>query len=118
MTVLELTRLWIAQDDRWSEILTHAQNTRHPLAQQGVAFFMETWRPMYGNYFETVVARYDSAAKAPMRVVRGVLDKMSDVIYPAARRAGFSDRSFVFPDIAVEKGGPATTVAGYSWMYW
>jgi len=118
MTVLELTRLMSAQDDRWTQILTYAQSTRHPLAQQGIAFFKNTWRPVMGNYFESVAAQYDSAAKAPLGVVRVVLDKMSDVVYPAARQAGFSDASFLFPDITIEKQGGSAIVAGHSWMYW
>jgi hypothetical protein len=118
MTILELTRLITAQDSRWADILTYAQSTKHPLAQQGIAFFKRTWRPVMTEYFENVAARYDSAAKAPMRIVRAVLDKMSDVIYPAARKIGFSDHSFLFPDITIEKGQPAPQVAGYSWMYW
>jgi hypothetical protein len=118
MTILELTRLMSAQDDRWAKILTYAQSTRHPLAQQGLAFFKRTWRPMMGDYFERVAARYDSAAKAPFSVVRAVLDKMSDVVYPAARQAGFSDPSFLIPDITIEKRGGDAVVAGYSWMYW
>jgi hypothetical protein len=118
MTVIELTRLFSAQDDRWASILTYAQSTKHPLAQQGLAFFKRTWRPVLGDYFENVVSRYDSAAKAPQRVVRAVLDKMSDVVYPAARQAGFLDRSFLVPDITIEKQGGAPIVAGHSWMYW
>lgn len=118
MTILELTRLWSAQDDRWADILTYAQNTRHPLAQRGSAFFKQTWRPAMGDYYQDVAARYDSAAKAPLRVVREVLDKMADVIYPTARAVGFSDRSFVFPDITIERARPATSVAGQSWFYW
>ena len=117
MTVLELTRLVSAQDDRWAQMLTYAQSTRHPLAQQGIAFFKRTWRPVMGDYFQSVVARYDSAAKAPLGVVRTVLDKMAEVVYPAARRVGLSDASFLIPDITIEKAGGAI-VAGQSWMYW
>ena len=115
MTVLELTRLMSAQDDRWAAILRYAQST--PLAQQGIAFFKRTWRPVL-DYFENVVGRYDSEAKAPQRVVRVVLDKMSDVVYPAARQAGFLDQSFLIPDITIEKRGGSPVVAGQSWMYW
>lgn len=119
MTVLELTRLFSAQDDRWAQILTYAQSTLHPLAQQGVAFFKRTWRPVMGDYYQDVVARYDARAKAPYSVVRVVLDKMSDVVYPAARAAGLTDASFLFPDITIEKsGGDSPVVAGQSWMYW
>jgi hypothetical protein len=118
MTVLELTRLISAQDDRWARILTYAQSTKHPLAPQGIAFFKRTWRPAMGEYYETVAARYDAAAKAPAIVVKYVLDKMADVVYPAARRVGLSDASFLIPDITIEKGGGSPIVAGQSWMYW
>lgn len=118
MTILELTRLVSAQDDRWADILTYAQSTRHPLAQQGIDFFTRTWRPLFGDYFENVVARYDPRARAPHGIVVALLDKMSEVVYPAARRVGLTDRSFVFPDITIEQSGASPVVAGYSWMYW
>lgn len=113
MTVLELTRLLLAQDSRWADIVTHAQNTRNPAAPAGIAFFKRTWRPVISDYFLNVVPRYDSVAKAPARVVTDVLDKMSDVIYPAARKVGFSDTSFVLPDITIERADQARpAVAG------
>ncbi|HSX23362.1 MAG TPA: hypothetical protein VLE97_11365 [Gaiellaceae bacterium] len=107
MTILELTRLLSAQDDRWGDILTYAQSTHHPLAPAGIAFFKRTWRPFMGGYFEHVAARYDSAGKAPSRVVNWVLDTMSNYVFPAARKAGFSDNSFVIPDITIDKPAPA-----------
>jgi hypothetical protein len=118
MTVLELTRLFSAQDDRWARILTYAQSTRHPRAREGVAFFKNTWRRVMGDYFQDVAARYDSRAKAPNSVVRVVLDKMADVVYPAARQVGLPEESFLFPDITIEKRGGSPIVAGQSWMYW
>jgi len=118
MTVIELTRLFSAQDDRWARILEYARSTRHPLAKQGVAFFKRTWRPVLGDYYENVVSRYAPTTKAPNSVIRVVLDKMADVVYPAARQAGFLDTSFVLPDITIEKQGGAPIVAGHSWMYW
>lgn len=111
MTVLELTKLMSAQDDRWARILMYAQSTRNPAAPTGIAFFKKTWRAFMGNYYESVVGEYDSAAKVPARVVNWVLDAMADVIYPAARRIGLPDASFVMPDITIERGQP-TTVAG------
>lgn len=102
MTILELTRLMSAQDDRWGRILTRAQSAKNPAARPGVDFFQKTWRPFMGSYFESVAARYDSAAEAPARVVRWVLDTMAGVIFPAARAVGFSERSFVIPDITIE----------------
>lgn len=113
MTILELTRLLSRQDDRWGAILTRAQSTKNPAATAGISFFQETWRPFLGRYYEGVVARSDAAAEAPASVVRWVLDSMADVVYPAARKVGFSERSFVVPDIAIENpsapavsGGP------------
>jgi hypothetical protein len=117
MTILELTQLVSAQDDRWLQILTHAQSTHHPLAQQGIAFFKNTWRRAMGDYYQNIVNRFDAAAKAPMHVLKDVLDKMADVIYPAARAAGLSDDSFVFPDIMIERR-QMPSVSGQSWMYW
>jgi hypothetical protein len=111
MTILELTRLLSKQDDRWGDILTRAQSTKNPAAKAGVAFFQQTWRPFMGSYYESVVPRYDGAAEAPAGVVRWVLDTMADVVYPAARKVGFSDRSFVIPDIAIETPSPPA-VAG------
>ena len=118
MTILEMTRLWSAQNDRWGSILTYAQSTRHPSAAVGLAFFKGPWRRAMSDYFQNVAGRYDAQAKAPMRVVRSVLDKMAYEIYPAARRAGLPDESFLFPDITTERGRPAIAVAGYSWMHW
>ena len=118
MTVLELTRLVSRQDDRWASILTHAQGTRHPGAKAGIAFFHRTWRPVMNDYFQTVAGRYGAQAKVPMQEIRGLLDKMADVVYPAARAIGLPDNSFVLPDITIERGQSATSVAGYSWMYW
>ena len=118
MTILELTRLISAQDDRWAAILTYARSTKHPLAQQGIAFFKHTWRRFMSEYYENVAGRYDSAAKAPVTVVKYVLDKMADVVYPAARAVGLGDTSFLIPDITIEKGGGPAIVAGQSWMYW
>lgn len=105
MTVLELTRLVSAQDDRWAQILTYAQSTRNPAAPAGIAFFKKTWRPAMTTYFENVAAQYDSAAKAPARIVNWWLDALSNAIYPAARKVGLSDNSFVFPDITIDKPG-------------
>ncbi len=118
MTVLELTRLISAQDSRWGDILTYAQSTHHPRAQQGITFFKRTWRPVMGDYFENVVNRYDSTAKAPNSVVRTVLDKMANVVYPAARSAGFSEQSFLIPDITIDKGYQAAPVAGHPSNLW
>ena len=121
MTILELTQLVGKQDDRWGNILTYAQSTHNPAAPAGIAFFKKTWRPAMTSYYENVAGRYASDAKAPVRIVRWWLDAMSDVIYPAARKVGLSDQSFLFPDITIEKGRPASPaphVAGYSWMYW
>lgn len=103
MTVLELTRLVSAQDDRWARILTYAQSTRNPAAPAGIAFFKKTWRPAMTVYFESVVSRYDSAARAPSRVVTWWLDALSNTIYPAARKIGLSDDSFVLPDITIDR---------------
>lgn len=107
MTVLELTRLVLAQDDRWTKILTYNQSTRNPAAPAGMAFFKKTWRPALTTYFEGVASRYDSAAKAPVSIVTWWLDAMSTVIYPAARKVGFADNTFLFPDITIEQGHPA-----------
>jgi hypothetical protein len=112
MTVLELTRLVSAQDDRWARILTYAQSTRNPAAPAGIAFFKKTWRPAMTVYFESVVSQYDSAARAPERIVKWWLDAMSDTIYPAARKVGLPDSSFVFPDIVIEQSGHPATPAG------
>jgi len=101
MTVLELTRLISAQDSRWGDILTYAQSTKNPAAPAGIAFFKKTWRPVLTIYFESVVARYDSAAKAPAGVVRWVLNTMSEHVFPAARRAGLFEWSFMIPDITI-----------------
>jgi len=117
MTILELTQLMSEQDDRWLRILTYAQSTRHPRAQQGIAFFKDTWRRAFGDYYQNVVPRYDAKALAPQAVVNYVLDSMADVIYPAARAAGLPDESFVFPDITIERQQPPR-IAGQSWMYW
>jgi len=117
MTVLELTQLVSAQDDRWLKILTYAQSTRHPLAQQGIGFFKNTWRRWMGDYYQRVVPIYAAAAKAPPEVVNYVLDAMANAVYPAARAVGLTDDSFVFPDITVEPR-PAPSIAGQSWMYW
>lgn len=106
MTILELTRLVSAQDDRWGRILTYAQSTRNPAAPAGIAFFKKTWRQAMTIYFENVAARYDSAAKAPARIVNWWLGAMSDVVYPAARKVGLPDSSFMFPDITIEPSRP------------
>lgn len=111
MTILELTQLLSKQDDRWGDILTRAQSTKNPAAKAGIDFFQKTWRPFMGSYYESVVPRYDGAAEAPAGVVRWVLDTMADVVYPAARRVGFSERSFVVPDITIEQPS-APAVAG------
>jgi len=109
MTILELTRLVLAQDDRWAKMLTYNQSTKNPAAPSGIAFFKKTWRPALTTYFEGVAARYDSAAKAPAAIITWWLDAMSTVIYPAARKVGFSDNTFLFPDITLEQSGqPAT----------
>lgn len=105
MTILELTQLLSGQDDRWAAILTRAQGTKNPATKAGIDFFRKTWRLFMGSYYENVAARYDSAAEAPPRIVRWVLDTMADVIFPAARRAGFSEQSFVIPDITIEPPG-------------
>lgn len=111
MTTLELTRLLSAQDDRWAAILTRARDAKNPTAAAGITFFQKTWRPFMGSYFEHVAARYDAAADVPQRLVRWVLDTMANVIFPAARAVGFSERSFVIPDITIESPS-APTVAG------
>jgi hypothetical protein len=108
MTVLELTRLITAQDDRWADLLTYAQSTKNPAAPAGIAFFKNTWRRVLTSYFENVVARYDHAGKAPARIVNWVLDTMSNVIYPAARKIGFPDTTFVIPDITIDRPEPAS----------
>lgn len=105
MKVIELTRLVNDQDDRWGRILTIAQSTKNPAAPAGVAFFKRTWRPAMTSYYENVAGRYDSAARAPERIVRWWLDAMSEVLYPAARRIGLPDSSFVFPDIQIDPPG-------------
>lgn len=107
MKVIELTRLVSDQDDRWGRILTYAQSTKNPAAPAGIAFFKRTWRPAMSSYYENVAARYDSAAKAPERLVRWWLDALSEVVYPAARRVGLTDSSFVLPDIQIEQQQPA-----------
>lgn len=117
MTILELTQLVNAQDDRWLKILTYAQSTRHALAPQGISFFKNTWRRAMSDYYQNIVPRYDAAAAAPPQVVKGILDMMSEVIYPAARAAGLTDDSFVFPDITID-GRQTPRIAGQSWMYW
>lgn len=116
MTILELTRLLSAQDDRWASILTYAQSTHNPAAPAGIAFFKRTWRPVMSDYYLNIVSQYDSAAKAPSHVVRWVLDKMSNVVYPAARKIGLPETSFVIPDITIDKSAPPTTVAGDLWV--
>ena len=116
MTIIELTRLVNRQDDQWLRIVTYAQSTRHPLAQQAISFFNNTWRRVMGDYYQNVAGRYDAAAKAPPTVVNYVLDTMADVIYPAARAVGLTDNSFVFPDIKLE--GRSPMISGQSWMYW
>lgn len=118
MTILDLTQLWNKQDDRWSRILTYAQSIHNPAAPAGMAFFKNTWRRALSDYYENVATRYDASAKAPVSVIKRVLDQLADVIYPAARRVGLPDESFLFPDITTERGRPATAVGGYSWMYW
>lgn len=111
MTILELTQLLSKQDDRWAAILTRAQSTRNPAAKPGLAFFQNTWRPFMGTYYQDVVPRHAADAETPAGVVRWVLDTMADVVYPAARKVGFSERSFVIPDIAIETPSPPA-VAG------
>ena len=71
-----------------------------------------------GDYFQNVAAQFPSEAKAPMRVVKDALDRMSEVIYPAARRVGLPDETFLFPDIQIERAQAVPRVAGSSWMYW
>jgi len=109
MTVLELTRLVGAQDDRWANLLTYAQSTHNPAAPGGIAFFKKTWRPAFGSYYENVVARYDPAAKAPRHIINWLLDLMTSKIYPAARQVGFTERSFLFPDIVLETEQPTNS---------
>src|SRR5262249_10890077 len=84
---------------------------KNPAAAPGLSFFQTTWRPFLARYYEGVVTRRDAAAEAPASVVRWVLDAMADVVYPAARRVGFSDRSFVIPDITIE-AAPVLTTSG------
>jgi hypothetical protein len=111
MTVLEMTRLLSAQDDRWAGILTYAQSTHNPAAPAGIAFFKKIWRPVMSDYYLNIVSQYDAAVMAPNHVVRWVLDKMADVVYPEARKIGLPETSFVIPDITIEKSLP-TTIAG------
>jgi hypothetical protein len=111
MTILELNRLVLAQDARWADILTYAQSTRNPAAPAGVTFFRRTWRPVLDDYFQNVAGRYAPEAPVPSGVMNGLLSRMSNVVYPAARQVGLSDRSFLFPDITLDPTSPST-VAG------
>ena len=110
-TILELNRLVLAQDARWADILTYAQSTRNPAAPAGIAFFRRTWQPVLDDYFQNVAPRYAPEAPVPSGVMNSLLNKMTNVIYPAARRVGLSDRSFLFPDITIDPTSPST-VAG------
>jgi hypothetical protein len=105
MTILELTQLVNAQDDRWARILTYNQSTRNPAAHVGIAFFKRTWRPALTTYYEGVAGRYEPSLKVPAAIASWWLDALSSVIYPAARKVGFSDNTFLFPDIAIEQSG-------------
>jgi hypothetical protein len=111
MTILELNRLVLAQDARWADILTYAQSTRNPAAPAGVTFFRRTWQPVLDDYFQNVAGRYAPEAPVPSGVMNGLLSRMSNVVYPAARQVGLSDRSFLFPDITLDPTSPST-VAG------
>jgi hypothetical protein len=134
MTVLELTRLLNAQDDRWAGILTYAQSTRDPGAPAALGFFRRTWRPLLGDYLERVAGRIAPEDRVPAAIMSALLDKMSEEIYPAARRVGLRDDTFLVPDIAIEhpierpiersRGGavgaevPAAPGARMDWKGW
>jgi len=127
MTVLELTRLLNAQDDRWAGILTYAQSTRDPGAPAAVGFFRRTWRPLLGDYLERVAGRFQPETRVPAAILSALLDKMSEEIYPAARRVGLRDDTFLVPDIAIERSrggtvagaeGPETPGPRMDWKGW
>lgn len=112
LTILELTRLISAQDDRWARSLSLSQSARNPAAPAGIVFFKKTWRPLLDRYFSDVAARYAPAAKVPAHVITWIVGEISDVIYPAARRVGFSEQSLLLPELSLEQRGHPATVSG------
>jgi hypothetical protein len=128
MTILELTQLMTAQDDRWGQLITYAQSTQNPAAHTAMDFFKHTWRSMLTLYFENVASKYAPTAQVTNDLASWLVQAMSDTIYPAARRVGFTDKSFLLPDLnLVQSGHPAAppTISGaeppregWSWKDW
>jgi hypothetical protein len=100
-TIVDVTRLFLEQDFRWSQMLARGEAVRNPVAPKVRVFLKGAWEGTLHHWMD-VAGRRDPA-EALSESMRGeVLFDFNHRIYPAARAVGLPETSFMFPDIELE----------------
>lgn len=109
-TKQEVIKKLYEQDSRWANITQQALNRKHPLAQRALAFiktdqifdgeraFGRGWEAAFTHVIKTAP---DITKSQWPGAYDELLQAFNRYIYPAARKAGFPESSFLFPDITL-----------------
>lgn len=96
-TKAQLDRMFYQQDRKWADMVTKAIRQKHRLAKRAKAFLDNEWSRTV-NHWQAISRSVPVTADA----IDELLGFFHHSLYPAARDVGFTDSSFVFPDIGLE----------------
>lgn len=92
--VLDVTRLFLDQDYRWSQMLSAATAAKHPAAPKARAFMKGPWEQSLHQWLD-YSGQHDPETPISDRERKEVLRNLYGILYPAASTAGFPETSFL-----------------------
>jgi len=104
----EVLSLAYQQDSQWGQVLRSTDPTNHSLAKKMKKFLDSDWSKLFAEILDAV-----DMGKSSMRLtgarwyvdLDNILKTVNQELYPKARKVGFPDWSFAFPDITIEGVG-------------